>query len=151
MKMQPTKRNGRSTRHSERGSGLLETSLIFLTFLLMLIGTIDFGQVLYFHQSLVERARTAARYGAINPTDTAGIQNMAVYNVASFNGSAPPAVLRGMTTAMVDVQDLGANTTAARIMVTISGYPINFISPYIAQQFNNRPVIVSLTAETQVP
>jgi Flp pilus assembly protein TadG len=151
MKMQPTKRNARSARRSERGSGLVETSLIFLTFLLMLIGTIDFGQVLYFHESLVERARTAARYGAINPTDTAGIQNMAVYNVPSYNGSAPPAVLQGMTTAMVNVQDLGANTPAARIMVTISGYPINFISPYIAQQFNNRPVIVCLTAENQVP
>jgi len=56
-------------KHSERGSQMVETSLILLTFLLMLIGTIDFGQVLYFHQSLVERARAAARYGAINPTD----------------------------------------------------------------------------------
>jgi hypothetical protein len=36
-------------------------------------------------------------------------------------------------------------------MVTISSYPINFLSPYIARQFNNRPVIVSITAENQVP
>jgi len=52
---------------------------------------------------------------------------------------------------MVAVQNLGANTNDARIQVTISGYPINFISPYIAQQFNNRPVIVCLTAENQLP
>ncbi|MCU1339853.1 MAG: TadE family protein [Bryobacterales bacterium] len=129
---------------------MVETSLILLVFLMMLIGTIDFGQVLYFHQSLVERARAAARYGAINPTDTTGIKNMAVYNVATY-GTAPPAVLPGMTTSMVGVQDLGINTPEARIMVTISGYPINFISPYIAQQFNNRPVIVTLSAESQVP
>jgi Flp pilus assembly protein TadG len=129
---------------------MVETSLILIVFLMMLIGTIDFGQVLYFHQSLVERARAAARYGAIHPTDTTGIQNMAVYNVASTAGS-PTAVLPAMTTGMVSVQNLNANTPEARIMVTISGYPINFISPYIAQQFNNRPVIVCLTAENQVP
>jgi hypothetical protein len=129
---------------------MVETSLMLLTFLMILIGTIDFGQVLYFHQSLVERARAAARYGAIHPTDTTGIQNMAVYGMASPGGS-PVAVLPGMTTSMVSVQDLSANTPEARLMVTISGYPINFISPYIAQQFNNRPVIVCLTAENQVP
>jgi Flp pilus assembly protein TadG len=145
MKTQP------NNNRSERGSQMVETSLILIVFLMMLIGTIDFGQVLYFHQSLVERARAAARYGAINPTDTTGIQNMAVYNVASYSGSAPSAMLPGMTTSMVNVQDLGNNSNEARIMVTISGYPINFISPYIAQQFNNRPVIVCLTAENQLP
>ena len=139
-----------SKKHSERGSSMVETSLILLTFILMLVGTIDFGQVIYFHQSLVERARAAARYGAVNPTDTTGIKNMAVYNNANPPGSPTP-VLPAMTTSMVDVQDLSANTPEARIQVTISSYPINFISPYIAKQFNNRPVIVSISAETQVP
>jgi len=137
-------------KHSERGSGLVETSLILLIFLMMLIGIIDFGQVLYFHQSLVERARAAARYGAINPTDTDGIKYMAVYNSPTLPAT-PNAILPGLTTSMVTPSNVGADTPEARIMVTISGYPIKFISPYIAQQFNNRPVIVCLTAETQVP
>jgi Flp pilus assembly protein TadG len=129
---------------------MVETALILLTFILMLVGTIDFGQVIYFHQSLVERARAAARYGAIHPTDTTGIQYMAVYNSPTLPSPAV-AVLPGLTTAMVTPSNTGANTPEARVMVTISGYPINFISPYIAQQFNNRPVIVSSTAESQVP
>ena len=129
---------------------MVETALLLLVFLTTLVGILDFGQVLYFHQSLMERARAAARYGAIHPTDATGIRNVAVYNSATVTGT-PVAVLPGMTTSMVDVQDLGNNTPAARVMVTISGYPINFISPYIAQQFNNRPIIVSMTAESQVP
>lgn len=140
----------RPKRNSERGSNLVETSLILLTFLMMLIGVIDFGQVLYFHQSLTERARAAARYGAINPTDTTGIQNVAVYNTATVSGT-PVSIMPGMTTAMVNVQNLDANTPEARVIVTISNYPINFISPYIAQQFNNRPVIVAMSAENEVP
>jgi Flp pilus assembly protein TadG len=129
---------------------MLETALVLLMFILMLIGTLDFGQVLYFHQSLVERARAAARYGAINPTDSTGIQNIAVYNSATVPSPAL-AVLPGLTTGMVNVSNPGINTPEARVMVTISGYPINFISPYIAQTFNNRPIIVSVTSENQVP
>ena len=146
MKTQKSKQSIRS----ERGSNFVESALILLTFLMMLIGVIDFGQVLYFHQSLTERARAAARYGAIHPTDTTGMQNVAVYNTATVSGT-PVAVLPGMTTAMVNVQNLNANTAAAQVIVTISNYPIRFISPYIAQQFNNRPVIVAMSAENEVP
>jgi Flp pilus assembly protein TadG len=144
--MKPSKRN------SQRGSNLVETSLILLTFLTMLIGVIDFGQVLYFHQSLVERARAAARYGAVClPTcSTTNVQNVAVYNNSSPSGT-PVAILPGMTTSMVNVQNLNANTADAQVVVTISNYPINFISPYIARQFNNRPVTVAMSAESEVP
>jgi hypothetical protein len=109
--------------------------------------------VLYFHEALVERARAAARYGALHPTDTTGIQNMAVYNVASYGGSAPPAIISGMTPAMVDVQNPDVNTYSARVVVTISNYPISFISPYIAQTFHNRPIMIAMSSEggDQVP
>jgi len=52
-----------------------------------------------------------------------------------------------MTTSMVDVQNPDINTSSARVVVTISNYPINFISPYIAQSFHNRPVMVAMSAE----
>lgn len=138
--------------HSERGQSFVETGLVLIIFLMLLIGIVDFGQVLYFHQSLVERARAAARYGAINPTDTTGIQKMAVYNSATAP-SGSVAVLNGLTTAMVNVQNPDVNTSAARVVVTISNYPISFISPYIARTFTNRPVMVAMSSEggNQVP
>ena len=136
-------------KNRERGSSLLESALILLTFIMMLIGTIDFGQVVYFHQSLVERARAAARYGVINPTNTTGIQNVAVYNSSTSSGQT--AVLPGLTTAMVDVQNPDINTPNARVVVTISGFPMQFFTPYLASSFNGRPVVVAMTAESQVP
>jgi Flp pilus assembly protein TadG len=141
--MQPRKK-----RQTERGSTLVESVLILLTFLLVLIGTVDFGQVIYFHQALVERARVAARYGAIHPTDTTGIQNMAVYNTS--DGSTPK-VLPDLTTGMVNVQNPDVNTSAARVVVTISAYPIHFMSPYIAQTFNSLPIQTTISSETQMP
>jgi Flp pilus assembly protein TadG len=129
---------------------MLESALTLLTFILMLLGAVDFGQVMYFHQSLMERARQAARYGVTDPTNTTAIQNMAVYNSTTTTGS-PPAVLPGLTTAMVSVTNPDVNTSAARVVVAISGYPLNFLSPYIMQSFNNLGVTVAMTSETQVP
>src|SRR5437763_1492718 len=75
------KRNtDRTSNPRERGQALMESALVILIFLSFLIGTLDFGQFLFFHQTLVERARAAARYGAVNPTDSAGTVNVAVYN-----------------------------------------------------------------------
>ena len=127
---------------------MVESALVLLTFFVMLIGTIDFGQVLFFHQSLVERARTAVRYGITNPTNTAGIQNMAVYNTVTVTGTP---VLPNLTTAMVTVTNPDVNTSGARVVVTISGYPIVFLSPYIAQSFTNLAVTIAMSSETQVP
>jgi len=132
----------------ERGSSLVEMALVLLVFLLFLIGILDFGQVLYYHQALVERARAAVRYGSIDPTNTTAIQNMAVYNTTDGSGSV---VLSGLTTAMVNVVNSNASTSQASVVVTISGFPMQFLSPYIAQSFNNRPVMAAMMAESQVP
>jgi Flp pilus assembly protein TadG len=134
----------------ERGSAILEGSLVLLTFILLLLGTVDFGQVLYFHQALTDRARAAARYGAIYPTDTTGIQNMAIYNQPTTSGSPTP-MIGGLTSSMIAVSNLDINTDNARVVVTISNYPIQFFSPYIAQAFNNRPIMATATAESQAP
>ncbi len=50
-------------RRSNRGSTMVELTLIFLVFFCLLIGAFDFGQFLFIHQALVERARFAARWG----------------------------------------------------------------------------------------
>ena len=134
----------------QRGSAMLEGTLVLLTFICLLLGTVDFGQMLYFHQALTDRARAAARYGAVNPTDSDGIKNIAIYNQPTTSGS-PTAIINGLTTSMINVTNTGNNTSSARVVVTISNYPINFFSPYIAQAFNARPVMVAASAETQTP
>src|SRR5262249_15857596 len=86
-----------------RGQALVEGSLILLVFLAFFIGTLDFGQFLYFHQSLNERARAALRYGIINTTDRTGIQNVAVYNDPAGTANGGTALIPNFTTDMVSV------------------------------------------------
>ena len=130
----------------ERGQAMLESGLVMLIFLSFLIGTLDFGQFLFFHQSLVERARAAARYGAINPTDSTGTTNVAVYNMAAPASGASP-ILGGLTTAMVSVVSSDPSTPEARITVTITGYPFTFLSPYIGGSHTVRPVVATMASE----
>jgi Flp pilus assembly protein TadG len=134
-----------------RGQSLLENALVLIVFATFLIGILDFGQYLYFHQSLVERARAAARYGAVNPTDKTGIQNVAVYNDPK-GGTSP--LLPNLTTAMIAVclpgeascADPGAGPDS-RITVTISGYRMATFNLVIPRSFTNKPITASLPSE----
>jgi Flp pilus assembly protein TadG len=119
---------------------LVETGLIFTTFAFMLIGTADFGQFLFIHQALVERARSAARYGLVNdPTDTTSIQNMVLYNQpASTSGST----YFGLTSSMVQVSNPGSGTADNRIVVFITGYPYTILSPYIGGTYTGPNITV---------
>jgi len=121
------------TRDRQRGQAMLESALIMLIFVPVLVGTADFGQLIYFHTSLTERARAAARYGAVHTySDGLAIKKVAVYNDPSPADSTAPLLPR-LTTDLVTATLSDAGTDAARITVTISNYPFNFISGFMSQ------------------
>jgi len=131
-------------RKTSRGSAIVETALIFPLFFIMLIGAFDFGQFLFIHQALVERARYAARWGAINdPTDTASITNMVLYN----QGAAPPlgtASYFNLTAANVTVSSAGSGTDDYRLNLQISGYSYAVFSPYVAGSYIGPKITISV-------
>ena len=144
----------RSNRRTRSGQALVETALMLVVFLALFLGALDFGQYLYFHQSLSERARAAARYGAVNLAEKTGIQNVAVYNdpAGSANGATP--LIPNFTTAMVSVCLPGDSTCSdpgpsadSRVTVTISGYQMVMFSLFLPQSFTNKPITASLTSE----
>ena len=133
-----------SRRRTRKGSVFVETALIFIAFFSMLIGTVDFGQFLFIHQALVERARSAARWGAINdPTDTASITNMVLYN----QGATPPlgtAPYFNLTAGNVSVTNAGSGTDDYRLNLQISGYSYSVFSPYVAGSYIGPMITISV-------
>jgi len=122
------------SRKRQSGQAVVESALIMLVFLPVLIGIMDFGQFLYFHQSLAERARAAARYGAVHTySDGSDSANVAVYNDPAGTANGKTQLLPHLTTGIVSATLSGAGTDDARITVTISNYPYNFISPYMSK------------------
>jgi Flp pilus assembly protein TadG len=131
----------KSRRKKSGGSVLVETALIFLVFACLLLGAFDFGQFLFVHQALVERARYAARWGAItDPTDSTSITNMVLYN--SPNGSGTGYF--NLTSANVFVTSPGVGTDNYVLNVKLSGYQYTRVSPYIAGSYTGPQINVSV-------
>lgn len=129
-------------RRNSSGNAFVETALISLVFFCLLIGTFDFGQFLFVHQALVERARSATRWGAINdPSNLAATQNMVVYNQSTTPASGTAGFL-GLTPAMVVVTNPDSGTDNYRLVVLITNYPYTVLSPYIAGTYTGPNITV---------
>jgi hypothetical protein len=60
-----------------------------LVFFALLLGVVDFGQVLFAHQSLEERARAAVRWGSLHPEGGPDpVRNVVLYGQPEASGAA---------------------------------------------------------------
>ncbi|MGD1096041.1 MAG: TadE family protein [Bryobacteraceae bacterium] len=133
---------------SRRGQSLVESTLVLLVFFAMLLGVIDCGQVLYAHQALEERVRSAVRWGAMHPFDGTGEQvaSLILYNQPDQAGSAAPGYL-GLTRANIQVRyqaPTAEQPDDERISVAIVNYQSHFFTLWIARTIvSPRPVFIS--------
>ncbi len=131
-------------RRISSGSVMLESALIFMAFFAMLIGIFDFGQFLFVNQALVERARYAARWGAINnPADSTSITNMVLYYQSTAPPTGTPSYFN-LTASNVAVSNPNSGTNNYYLNLTISGYTYTILSPYISGSYTGAPITVSV-------
>jgi Flp pilus assembly protein TadG len=137
-----------TTRKSIRGQSLVEGTIVLLLFFLMLFAVIDCGQVLVAHQALVERVRSAVRWGVVRPWDGNGDQlaNLILYNQTDEPRSATEGYL-GLTRENVQVRyspPVPARPDDETISVAIVNYHYHFMSPWVTEALvNPRPVLIS--------
>lgn len=130
-----------SNRKKERGAAVVEASLTLTLFILVIFTLFDLGYVMYVHQTLAERARAGARYGSLNPTDTTGMRNIALYYSTTGSGAG----VLGLTSSNVSAVRAGAGTAADRVTVTISGF--RFFAVWPGRTGNGLPITVSMPVE----
>ena len=130
-------------RKRSKGAVMIESSLVLTLYVVLIFSIFDFGYVLFLHSTLVNRAATAARYGALNPTDTAGMQNCVLYGQAGGSGSG----IFGLTASNVNATRSGSGTTADRVIVTVTGYPFSFVTPWHAGKHTGKDITVSYPVE----
>lgn len=131
-------------RRARRGNALVEATLTLIIFLTFVFSLYDFGWVLFFHQTLVHQARTAARWGAVNPDDLAAIQNMAVWGRPTPGSGAG---ILGLQPDNVAVRRSGQGTDSDSITVTISGYTYMLITFGWAGPHTGKPITAALPVE----
>jgi Flp pilus assembly protein TadG len=119
----------------------VELSLIFMFLVCLLVGTLDFGQFLFIHQMLTERARSAVRYGVTTtPLDTTGVRNMVLYGQTTGSGAG----VFGLTSEMVQVTVANANTDDYRLTVKVTNFPYTVLSPYISGTYHGPDIVANL-------
>jgi Flp pilus assembly protein TadG len=129
-------------RNRRAGTALVETALTLLLFTSILFSLVDFGYIMYLHQTLSNSAEMAARYGATNPSDTTGMVNYVLYH--HYTGTGPGQF--GLTSSNVSANRTGQGTAADRITITISGFRYPAISHGISSTGKNITVSIPVEA-----
>ena len=113
---------------------MVEATLVLLVFFTLLLGVIDCGQVLFAHQSLVERVRAAVRWGVVHPWNGAEpVVNLVLYNQTEAPRGNPPAFL-GLQPENVVVRHVVPSDRPddETLSVTIVNFRPQLFSPWFA-------------------
>ena len=133
--LEPTIQASRRSRW-QRGQALVESVLTLTAFLAIFMGMIEVGEILYIHQTRVERTREAVRWGAVNTWDDTNsptqITNMVLYGTPSPGHDSTP--IFGLTASNVSVTRPQPDYSSSdRIVVSVSGYTLTFFTNAIVQ------------------
>lgn len=131
--------NQKHRRENQRGQALVESVLTLMAFLIILFGMIEIGEILFVHQTIAERIRNAVRWGAVNAWDSTNsptqISNLVLYGTTAPDPSTQP--IFNLTSQNVSVTRPQPDYSAAdRIVVTVSGYALTFITNAVVQASN---------------
>jgi hypothetical protein len=139
----------------ERGQSIVETTFIFLVCFAVLVGILDVGQSLFLHETLVERARNAARWATVNPMAEAAVRNIVLFGQAAAPSGETP--FWGLKPEDIQISYPGCSprTSDCRVVVAISGYKYNFFSAQIVRgltgQGSGESVLTGLAITASVP
>jgi hypothetical protein len=135
------------SRNARRGSAMLEAALIYGSFMFMLIAILDIGYTMFLHQTLVERARGAARYGVARTFDATAIQNKVLYNSPTIPSGATP--IFGLQTSNVTVSQTAAIAMGSPswLTVRISGWRFFRFMPNQTSRPTGQDISVTLPME----
>jgi Flp pilus assembly protein TadG len=130
-----------TNRKRRAGTAIIEAALTLGLYCSIVFSIFDYGFVMYMHQTVAYRVSAAARYGALNPTDTTGIRNYVLYNQPTGTGAG----LFGITTSNVTASRIGSGTTADRVIVTVTGFHYPMIAPGLSG--TAKPIAVTIPVE----
>lgn len=120
-----------------RGQSLVESALVLAAFMGLLVGMASIGESLFVRQTLADRARMAARWGALNAFDPVAVRRVVLY------GTARPApgdtAFFGLKAQAVEVADPGCPGPDCRLSVAIPEYGIRSVEPAEGAILNAAP------------
>ena len=110
-----------------KGQSLVETTLVLAAFMGLLLGMVGVGQMLFVQQTLADRARQAARWGAVNAYNPDAIRNVVLFGTAEPDPDA--AAIAGLSASAIEVANPGCPGPQCRVRVAIPGHGVRSVEP----------------------
>jgi hypothetical protein len=125
----------------------VEGTLVMIVFFSLLMAVVDCGQILFAHEALVERTRSAVRWGVLHAWQGPDpIVNLVLYGQPEEPNPSQPGYL-GMAATNVQVTyqpPQAGNADDEILTVRIVNYQPHLFSPWVGTRFvSNRPVLIS--------
>jgi Flp pilus assembly protein TadG len=128
----------RSIRHAQRGSSLVETSIVMVVLLLILFGIIDFGRLMYTYAFVAQLARQGARYAIVRGSQCSVLSNcpnvtsaqIQTYVQSLSEGATTASAISSTTTWACPNDQSSSENPGCTANVSVS-YTFNPIFPYI--------------------
>ena len=135
-------------RRPERGSTLIEFTVVATVFFMMLIGIVAAGNLYFTHNALVEATRRGARYAVLHPSgSTTAVQNMVVYGTDTPTLGAT-SLIYNLQPSNVTVTYSTLNLASGTATVTISNYSFPFVLPTQTTSIQMPPYRTTVTGES---
>ncbi len=125
----------------DRGAAAVEAGIIIPVLLLLIVGSVEFGQVLWTYNTMLLALEEAGRYAMVNnqgPPVTCGAQSQAarcptLSNTPLANCSAARAqqVLSAYQSPNIDVSVKEDPTSSPTTITVCASYSLNFVAPQL--------------------
>ena len=120
---------------NRRGQALIESALAIVVVVVLLVGTVDFVQLVYLHQALAEHIRSTARWAAVRPVDINLVRDRLL-----FGGGGTRTPVLGLQPSNVKVDHFDAGTDHERLRLAIVNYQFHLLTPGLAGSFRQAEV-----------
>lgn len=123
-------------RRDERGQSLVETALILPVLLLLLVGILDFGRIMYSYAHLHMAAQETVRMGGLGNDDT---------EIASF--AKDYVQLQEVDQLKINISPGDSSRDAGDYVTVKLEYPFQFFTPFVSSLFSSS---LSIKAESTI-
>ena len=148
--------------HRQRGAAAVELGILLLPLTTLVFGITECGRAMYQYDTLCKSVRAAARYLSYRtPGDAAAISVAKCIAVYGNTGCVAPALVPGLTTAMVSVADSSNDASLSLqrmtadggatfygvtnlLRVTVSGYTFTSAASFVVPTFNLEPISITM-------
>jgi Flp pilus assembly protein TadG len=113
---------------SEKGQAMVEFALVLPILLLLILGIIDFGRILYTKNALTALSQEAARHASIYyaSEDDYALKQYVINNIGTLNSSN----LTGDTITFTDSTGVISRNSGSDVKVTLT-YSMYYITPIV--------------------